>query len=257
MEYFIIAIAAFLISALTLFSGFGIGTVLMPVFSLFFPVPIAISITAIVHFLNNVFKLFLVGTQGNKEVVLKFGIPAIIGAIIGAKILSFISQKSFIVNYQLFNHHLNVELVSLVIGLLIMVFALLEIMPGSDKFSLSKKYLGFGGVISGFFGGLSGNQGAFRSLFLLKAGLSKEQFIATGVIIAVIVDITRLSIYGATFLKSEITNNLFILMVAVISAFFGSYLANKFLHKITIGAVKVIIFILLFTISLGLITGII
>lgn len=257
MEYFIIATSAFLISALTLFSGFGIGTVLTPVFALFFPVPIAISITAIVHFLNNVFKLFLVGSKGSKEVVLKFGIPAIIGAIFGAKILSFISHKSFTVDYQIFNHQFHVELVSFVIGLLIMVFAMLEILPYFDKASLPKKYLPMGGVISGFFGGLSGNQGAFRSLFLLKAGISKEQFIATGVIIAVMVDITRLSIYGTTFLKSEVINNLSLLTLVVLSAFLGSFLASKFLHKIAIDAVKLIVFGLLFIIAIGLITGMI
>lgn len=43
-------------------------------------------------------------------------------------------------------------------------------------------WLPLGGLLSGFFGGLSGNQGALRSAFLLKAGLSKEAFIATGTV---------------------------------------------------------------------------
>ena len=94
MEYFIISITAFFIAGLTLFSGFGLGTVLMPVFALFFPVPVAISITAVVHFLNNVFKLALLGKQGSKEVVLKCGIPAIFGAAAGAKVLSYIAQDN-------------------------------------------------------------------------------------------------------------------------------------------------------------------
>ncbi len=38
------------------FSGFGVGTILTPVFIIFFPIDIAIAMTAIVHFLNNVFK---------------------------------------------------------------------------------------------------------------------------------------------------------------------------------------------------------
>ena len=33
---------------------------------------------------------------------------------------------------------------------------------------------------SGFFGGLSGMQGALRSAFLARAGLSKEAFVASG-----------------------------------------------------------------------------
>jgi hypothetical protein len=35
-------------SGLTLFSGFGLGTVLMPAFAVFFPVPTAIAATAVV-----------------------------------------------------------------------------------------------------------------------------------------------------------------------------------------------------------------
>lgn len=55
-----------------------------------------------------------------------------------------------------------------------------------------------GGVLSGFFGGLSGQQGAFRSAFLLHAGLDPQRFIATNAAIATLVDITRLVVYGST-----------------------------------------------------------
>lgn len=40
-EIIIICLAAFLTSILTFFSGFGLGTILMPVFALFFPVDVA------------------------------------------------------------------------------------------------------------------------------------------------------------------------------------------------------------------------
>ena len=60
MEYILIPIVALLASALTFFSGFGLGTLLLPAFALFFPVDVAIALTAIVHFLNNTFKFVLV-----------------------------------------------------------------------------------------------------------------------------------------------------------------------------------------------------
>ena len=87
MEYILITITSFFIAAVTLFSGFGLGTVLLPVFSLFFPIDLAIGMTAIVHFFNNIFKLSLLGKKASKEVTLKFGIPAIITAFIGALVL--------------------------------------------------------------------------------------------------------------------------------------------------------------------------
>jgi uncharacterized membrane protein YfcA len=82
MSYLIICLAALISSGLTLFSGFGLGTLLMPVFAVFFPVEIAIALTAIVHFLNNLFKLALLGKHADKTVVLKFGIPAFVTALL-------------------------------------------------------------------------------------------------------------------------------------------------------------------------------
>ena len=43
---------ALLASGLTFFSGFGLGTLLLPAFAPFFPVDRAIALTAAVHFLN-------------------------------------------------------------------------------------------------------------------------------------------------------------------------------------------------------------
>ncbi|NJM35823.1 MAG: hypothetical protein HC850_15265 [Rhodomicrobium sp.] len=57
MTTIIIALTAFIASLLTLFSGFGLGTLLLPVTAIFFPVAVAVALTAFVHLLNNLFKL--------------------------------------------------------------------------------------------------------------------------------------------------------------------------------------------------------
>lgn len=255
MMFIIIAIAAFVISGITLFSGFGLGTVLMPVFAIFFPVPIAISLTAIVHFLNNLFKLFLVGKKADKEVLIKFGVPAFLAAIAGGLILSYLTDKSFKVNYQIMTHSFNVELVNFILGFLILFFVIIELLPQTNKLSINKKYLPAGGVLSGFFGGLSGNQGAFRSIFLLKCNMTSEVFIATGVILSCIVDTARIFVYGAGFLGSAVLENLPLLITAILSAFLGAYLSKKYMHKVTINFIRVLIVIMLLSISIGLILG--
>jgi hypothetical protein len=56
MDLLIIGLAALLASGLTFFSGFGLGTILMPVFALFVPVPLAVAATAVVHFANNLYR---------------------------------------------------------------------------------------------------------------------------------------------------------------------------------------------------------
>lgn len=92
MEIIILSVAAFLIAILTFFSGFGLGTILTPLFMLFFPVDLAIALTGVVHFFNNIFKLILVGKKANKQVLVGFGIPAVIAAFGGAWLLFQILQ---------------------------------------------------------------------------------------------------------------------------------------------------------------------
>jgi len=55
MDFVIVIFAAFLVSGLTRYSGFGLGALLMPVFALFFRAEVAVAATAIVHGANNIF----------------------------------------------------------------------------------------------------------------------------------------------------------------------------------------------------------
>lgn len=66
MAYIVISITALFVSALTLFSGFELGTVLMPAFALFFPIQIVTAATAVVHLANNIFKIILVGRDADR-----------------------------------------------------------------------------------------------------------------------------------------------------------------------------------------------
>lgn len=68
--------------------------------------------------------------------------------------------------------------------------------PKLSKLSFSQKFIPLGGLLSGFFGGVSGNQGVLRSAFLIKSGLNKEEFIGTSVVSSVLVDVVRLTVYG-------------------------------------------------------------
>ncbi len=254
MEYFIIAFVAAFASLLTFFSGFGLGTILTPAFMLFFPIEVAIALTGIVHLLNNLFKMGLVGLKANWGVVLRFGGPAILGAIAGATLLLRFSVSKPIYVYELFGYQMEVFTVNLVVAVLMAFFALFEIIPAFKKMEFKKNKLMMGGVISGFFGGLSGHQGALRSAFLIRYGLSKEVFIATGIIIASFIDITRLGLYFARMKEINVQENLPILVTAVLSAFLGAYFGQKLLKKVTLDFVQwtVAIMILVLSVLLGM-----
>lgn len=257
MDYIIICIVAFLVSGLTLFSGFGLGTMLLPAFALFFHIDIAIALTAVVHLLNNIFKLGLLGKFADKSVVLRFGIPAILAAYLGAKLLVALSDLTPLYTYQLMEREFQIMPVKLVIASLMIIFALFEALPALSRISFSKKMLPVGGILSGFFGGLSGHQGALRSAFLLRVGLTKEAFIATGIVIACIIDVSRLFVYSGRFSSLNLQENYMLLIAATLSAFLGAYIGRRLLKKMTMTFVQITVSVLLFLIAIGLGFGII
>lgn len=256
MDVLVICIVAFFTSILTFFSGFGLGTILAPVFMLFFPVDLSIALTGLVHFINNLFKLSLVGKKANREVLFRFGFPAIIASFFGAWIMLKISTFNILFTYQLMNKHIEVHSINFIIGILLIFFALMDLLPSLQKIEFDKSKLPFGGLLSGFFGGLSGHQGALRSAFLIKAGLNKEQFIGTAVVISCFVDFTRLSVYASGFDKNGLLDNGTTVIYASLSAIAGAYLGNKFLKKITLKFVQSFVAIALIIIAILLGSGI-
>ncbi len=256
IEYITICFFSLLGSGLTFFSGFGLGTILVPIFAIFFPLELAISLTAIVHFLNNVFKLYLVGKNANRSMVLKFGIPAIVSAFIGAYVLTLLSGMEPILSYSVFHISGSITITKLLIGALLCFFTLFDIIPSLSKLEFHKKYIPLGGLLSGFFGGLSGNQGALRTAFLIRAGLSKEQFVATGAVIALLIDISRLGIYSSDIVKQQDKLDYLLLTLAVLSAFLGAYVGNRLLKKVTIQFLQNFVAIMLLVFSILLMTGI-
>jgi len=257
MEYIIICLVAFLTSILTFFSGFGLGTILLPVFALFFPIELAVALTGVVHFFNNIFKLVLVGKHASKNVLLLFGIPAVIAAIIGAYLLINITDITPIYSYSITSKTFEITTVKLVIAFLLIVFAVMELIPFLKRLKIRKKQLPIGGFLSGFFGGLSGHQGALRSAFLVHAGLTKEAFIGTAVVISCFVDFSRLSVYSTRLFASGLHENLTLIISAIISAIIGAVIGNRLLKKVTFKFIQKLIAVLLIGIALALGLGLI
>ncbi len=261
MDYIVICIVALFVSGLTLFSGFGLGTVLMPAFALFFPVPVAVAATAIVHLANNVFKVGLVGRHADWAVVARFAIPGAIAALFGAALLNLFANLPPLVTYSFAGQSHEVSAVKLVIGVIIIGFAFFELLPSLSQMSFDRKYLTVGGILSGFFGGLSGNQGALRSTFLIKAGLSKQAFIGTGTVAAVIVDVARLLVYGLTFYAARFelieSNIVGLVIAATLAAFLGAFIGARMIPKVTLRTVQLIVGAMLIVVGLGMATGLV
>ncbi len=256
MLLILVAIVAFAAAIMTFFSGFGLGTMLAPFFCLFFSVQEAIALTAIVHFTNNLFKFSLLRKHIAYNIALPFSLTAVLMSFVGAELLNYISFQKYQYTYDLLGITAAITPVKIVVALLMIVFVVVELIPDwSFKVSGRISYL-IGGMFSGFFGGLSGNQGALRSMFLLKAGLSKESYIATGVLIACLVDISRLSVYTQNWSSLNLNAQVNLMTVAVVAALSGSLLGKKYIQKVTMKSMQTLIIVFLSCIAILLGAGI-
>jgi uncharacterized membrane protein YfcA len=257
MEYIIPALVALSASVLTFFSGFGLGTILLPVFILFFPIELAVALTGIIHFSNNLLKASLFTKRIDIPILIKFGIPSIVGAYIGAQFLFYFPSDNILYDYEIFGKYCHVSLLKFIMGLLIVVFAGFELWPTSKTMTFTDKWLYTGGLFSGFFGGLSGHQGALRSFFLLNVIKDKERFIATGVVIACVVDISRIGVYFNNINKVDLEEVQSIFIVCLTAALVGVFVGKKMLTKVTISEIQKVVGVLLFLIGTLLLGGII
>ena len=260
MDMAVIAVVAAFASALTLYSGFGLGTILLPAFALFFPTPVAVAATGVVHLLNNLFKGTLLWKRADWPTVLRFGLPAVPAAVAGGWLLARLGGTPRLFEWTAMDRTFGPTGAGVTVGLLMMLFAALDLQGWFQELKAPPRLMPLGGAVTGFFGGLTGQQGAFRSMFLLRSGLPAERFIATGAMIAILVDLSRLTTYAGLFTAAGLSptgREGALVLVGTLSAVVGAYVATRRLDKITVRAVRYSVAALMLVIGLGLTAGLI
>ena len=206
-------IVTFIAALITLIAGFGLATILTPVFTLSFDVKLSILLVAIIHFFNNAFKLSLFWKSIDVNIIKRFGILSIIGALAGAFLQSY----------------LFTDVLKSILGIVLIALGVAEFTPASISFRFPKKIDMIGGFFSGFLGGLVGNQGAIRSAFLLNYEIAKETYIATATIIALLIDVTRIPVYFVTQRSNVSSIPLWDVLFLILIAFLGTLAGKRIL----------------------------
>ena len=151
----------------------------------------------------------------------------------------------------------------LVIAALMLAFAVLDLVPALERVRIARRWLALGGLLSGFFGGLSGHQGALRTAFLAKLGLDAQAFVATGTVAAVIVDAARLSAYGMAFAAGSLDavlaerGGVALVAAASAAAFAGSFAGTRLLRRVTMRSIRALVGVMLALVALALGTGLV
>jgi uncharacterized protein len=254
MSFIIVGLTAFLFSVLSFFSGFGLATTLLPAFAIFFTPQKAVAATAIVHAAHSALKAVLMRKHIDWTIFIRFGLPAVAAAVIGAAIFSSASSLPPIMSYHMGPVSAEISIAKLIIATMMTAFALGELLPSLSRIIFPKKYLILGGLLSGFFGGLSGHQGALRSAFMTKLSLTPNSFIGTGSAIGLMVDLARLSVYlwwlfAAGTVMSFSNREMLLIVAGLNAALLGVIAGRKLIPEASMSQIRYLVGIFLLAIA--------
>jgi uncharacterized membrane protein YfcA len=196
-------------------TGFGTSTIMMPVLALFVPIPIALLFVGIIHLCGDVWKVILFKTGFDWKLILGFGLSGIITSFFGASLSLQASGLPF----------------KRILGVFLILYVIFLFLKREWALPKTRGTAVCGGLLSGLFAGFFGVGGAIRGAFLTAFNLPKEIYVFTSGLIALFIDLTRVSryIWGGTRMEADL---LFALIVCIPISFTGAYLAKRFLDRI-------------------------
>ncbi|HET6702672.1 MAG TPA: TSUP family transporter [Gemmatimonadaceae bacterium] len=173
-----VTVVAVLSGATAAVVGFGIGSLLTPLLALRVGMPMAIAAIAVPHAAATAFRFWRLRAAVDWSVVRGFGVLSAIGGLAGALLYTRLGGRA---------------LTLALAGLLILtgISGLTGIMTRWNP----SRVAGLLGAVSGFFGGLAGNQGGVRSAALLSFRLPPTAFVATATATGLLVDLARTPVY--------------------------------------------------------------
>lgn len=216
-------------------SGFGLGTLMMPVLLLWLPFTQVIFLVCIIHWFHDIWKLFFFMHGIDYRLFLLFGLPSIGASFFGALLV--------------YNHDSSLKawLGAFLIGYAFVLWFI-------PTFKLRDNWrTGFiGGAISGFIAGIFGIRGAVRSVFLTSFSLRKATYLGTIGAISFLLDSTRMATYY--FVKDIRLDQPMIwgLFIFIPASFLGSWVGQKTLSKIPQHQYDSVIAVFLFLVGLKL-----
>ena len=225
-------LVAFLSEIVGTIAGFGSSTVILPLALLFFDFRTALVLVALMHVFGNIGRISFFRHGLDKRILLIFGIPSVVLAILGALLVSYISQNSL----------------KGILGVFLIIYTGFSFYKEDLKVKPSVLTSILGGSVSGFLAGLIGTGGALRGAFLTAFSLPKERYIATAAAVALAVDVTRIPIYFAEgFLGSQYYWYIPLLFIIALA---GSFTGREIVKRVPQNKFKKVVLVAIFTVGL-------
>lgn len=181
MSFFHLAVllVAVLAGATASVVGFGIGSLLTPLLAARFGASIAVAAVTLPHALATAVRCWRLRGSIDRRVLTRFGLLSAAGALGGALLYTRLGPST---------------LTGILGGLLILTSAA-QLSGWARRWQPHGALVSVFGLVSGFFGGVAGNQGGLRAAALTTFRLSPPGFVATATATGLLVDLARTPIY--------------------------------------------------------------
>lgn len=180
MIYLLIVLLVGVLSGATAsIAGFGIGSLMTPLLATRVSVPLAVAAVAIPHAIATALRFVRLRRFVSWKVMRTFGVLSAIGGLAGALLYARFSSRSL----------------TIVLAVLLLATSIAALTDWTSRVRAKGLTAGILGVLSGFFGGIAGNQGGLRAAALLAFALNPTAYVATSTAVGLAVDAARMPIY--------------------------------------------------------------
>ena len=228
-------VVAFVAAAVASVAGFGTATMTIPFLAWIIGFKQAIILIAFFHGFSNLFKMITLRQAVNVRLMLLYGIPTVITAIVGAYLLEVVAPKG----------------IGLGVGIFLILFAIYSLVSRGKTMPERNYLLVTGGLLSGFTAGLIGLGGAIRGAFLISTKIKKEVYVATSAAIALCTDIARVTTYVAR--GSLESQYYWYIPVLFVIGFAGTRIGVKLLRRLPELIVRRVVLVVLVLVSISFI----
>jgi uncharacterized membrane protein YfcA len=219
-------------------AGFGIGSVLTPAIAAAAGTKLAVAAVSIPHAIGASIRFWRFRREVDWSVVRSFGLTSAAGGLTGALLNTWATSRTL----------------ELVFGSLLVLAGASQVTGYAKRWRLRGTLAWLGGALSGFFGGLVGNQGGIRTAAMLGFEVNKRQFVATTTAVALLIDMARVPIYLAIN-TAQLARMWPTLALATIGVIIGTLFGERVLARVPEQHFRLVVGVLLLLLGVSFLIG--
>jgi len=197
-----------------------------------------VAVVSIPHFIGTSIRFARLRHEVQWNIVRSFGFTSAAGGLTGALLNTWATSR----------------VLELVFGCLLVLAGASQITGYAKRWQLRGRLAWLGGALSGFFGGLVGNQGGIRTAAMLGFEVEKRQFVATTTAVALLVDLARVPVYVVVE-TAALTRLWPTIALAAIGVVAGTLFGEKLLARVPEQKFRVVVGVLLLLLGLSFLIG--